>query len=320
MDNLKSPSYIESIYTDKVYVQTKQTNHFVSVPEYDQPVTQYFLQAMILKKYLPEEPSILDIGCFDGKLLQEFQKVSSKASLHGFDIDEQRRDLVPEDIIFWSEDLVQVTETFDLICLSHSIQYILDIPALFENLKRLLKKNGIIFIQVPNLLKNYYAILYGDLYYYYTPEVIEAIFSFFGFGFKNIDKKGWFDTDIVGAAMVLENSEPKKVPDNNVMSDCLDYFKDMEQGLHKIKNIKDRRIGILGTTINAGFASLALDSSLDYFIDENPSKQGSFFHDKPVRHPKTLTNNDVVVLPYGQAGNKIKKRFDLKYMGKFILV
>ena len=100
------------------------------------------------------------------------------------------------------------------------------------------------------------------------------------------------------------------------MSDCLEYFKDMEQGLHEIKG---RGIGILGTKINAGFASMLLDSIIDYFFDENPSKQGSFFHGKPVRHPETVTKTDVVILPYGQSGNKIKEKFESKYKGIFVL-
>ncbi|MCP4020676.1 MAG: methyltransferase domain-containing protein [Desulfobacteraceae bacterium] len=317
MDSFEDPAFVESLYTDKAYLEKKETNHYVCSSEYKQPVTQYFLQARLLEKYLPENPSILDIGCFDGKLLREFRELNPVSRLHGFDIDCQRRPLLPEDVVFWDKDLNKIDGTFDLICISHTIQYIEDIRMLFIHLKRVLKKDGIVFIQVPNLIKNPYAALYGDVHYYYTPQILESILSFFGFSLLNIDEKNLFERDIVCAASYVGGNNPVKVLPDPIIPGCIEYFKDVEQRLLKFKH---NSLGIFGTTINAGFTSAVLGSRVGYFVDENPSKQGNYFQGKQVLHPDKLTRDNVIILPYGRFGSGMYKKLSTMYKGNFILI
>ena len=77
------------------------------------------------------------------------------------------------------QDMVEaefdVKESFDLIIFSHSIMYLSDLRTCFGQIQRLLKDNGVLFIQVPNIAKNPFYMLMGDQHHIFTIDSLKNI-------------------------------------------------------------------------------------------------------------------------------------------------
>ena len=63
---------------------------------------------------------------------------------------------------------------------------------------------------------------------------------------------------------------------------------------------------------------LLLERGADGFVDENPAKLSGPFLGKPVIHPKDMTANDVVLLPYGNGNAIIAEKFQSAYSARVI--
>ena len=312
---------IDDIYRSDQYFLSKTTDHLIFSKDDSSAETPYSLQAELICRLIRDNaPSILDIGCFDGMLLTELSLRFSSPDLNGFDVNEQIRSIFPkgDNFHFWSNDLRKVRGKFDLICLSHSLQYIRDISFLMTQIKRLSKPETIIFVQAPDISKNPYASLYGDLYYYYTPKIMKNIFSYFGFYFNIIDNQNWFSKEITGIAKSDPKNKSVKYRKDYQIYDCIQY---LDRIVEKVRNISyDGPLGILGTTINACFINYILCDKIQFFIDENPSKVGKSFQNKAVFHPHSLDEHANIIIPYGESSKVILQKFNSKYKGHFIAI
>ncbi len=119
---------------------------------------------------------VLDVGCGRGDLLNYIQNKTERA--YGIDISKGNiafaKKLLNKKVKLSIQDITKKTkfkkDFFDIIILTDVIEHIPDKYALFFELKRILKKGGIIFIGTPNVVKlrNRIAFLFGK--YPYTSE------------------------------------------------------------------------------------------------------------------------------------------------------
>ena len=59
---------------------------------------------------------------------------------------------------------------------------------------------------------------------------------------------------------------------------------------------------------------------MKFFVDENPKKVGTLFNGLSVIHPRKLTGDDTIVLPYGPTAGYIKEKFEAHYLGEFVCI
>ena len=172
-------------YKTKKYANSHQTQQTMQIDGYPKPVTRSFLQAKILTEINSnhEYKRVLDIGCFDGKLLVELDRIITNADLWGFDINPHLQSWFPEkdNFHFISTVLEDLEEPFDLITLSHSILYIPDLNVLMASINRLLKDDGILFIQIPDICTNPFYSLMGDQSFIFTEISLKNFLNKFGY-------------------------------------------------------------------------------------------------------------------------------------------
>ncbi|MCU7837428.1 MAG: class I SAM-dependent methyltransferase [gamma proteobacterium symbiont of Taylorina sp.] len=316
-DNILATSNL--LFKSENYSESKQTQQTLLVSEFKHPVTRSFLQAEAISKILNKEKiNILDIGCFDASLLQALDKKLKPALLCGFDVNPRLSLHFPNKnhYKFYSNNLSDIQGQFDLICLSHSLMYIQDLAQLMRQLKYKLSKNGLVFIQTPDINKNKLSILLGDQFYYFSQINLVNIFKYFGFKTQVI-KNPWFPREVIITATVA-NKKPKQNIYSHQLPELLD---NIDHTVNKLRQYHQHtNLYVLGTTLNAAFVDSILEHTIRCFIDENKHKLGTIFRNKKVKHPSELKSDDLLIIPYAKSSDKIKKEFEKKYQLQYLCV
>lgn len=308
---------IDAIYRSEDYLKHEEP-HTLVLEEHQEPVPMSHVQAGILLPFLDvTTASVLDIGCFDGQLLSKIGKICDVSDLCGFDVGERPQFPRGKPFRFVSGQVAEIDGSFDMILMSQSIQYIRDIHSLFENIRKLLKPEGKIFIQVPDFSVKPASLLLGDLYYHYTREIIGNTLRYMGFLPQFLDND-YFQRDILVIASPGGSESYGCTVLDDHLSVGLSRLAEVAESLEKL--VISEAIGVLGTTIDAAFVDHCLDSHVAFFVDENPRKVGSTFHGKPVVHPRSIGEKDAVVIPMGATGETIRDRFSKQYLGYYVCV
>jgi len=309
-----------STFEGKKYADSHQTKQTMYVDGYKEPVTRSFLQARILSEQIlnNENLRILDIGCFDGRLLVELDRIITNADLWGFDINPHLGSFFPEkdNFHFLSTDLEDLEGPIDLIILSHSILYIPDLNVLMASISRLLKDDGTLFIQIPDIYTNPFYSLMGDQSFIFTETSLQNVLNNFGYR-SEIVKNDYFPREVLITAQRDESVDLSSYKENNLFEDNIEIINCVKE---KLENINDQNLTVLGTTVNAAFVDEIIGRRIHFFVDENLSKPDKKFRGKNIAHPNDLNDTSHTILPYGKSGIKIQERFENLYKGTFTVI
>ncbi len=311
---------ISVMYQGTDYAAQRERGHKVFVTGEAQPKSPHQLQADLLIPLLPDaDAAVLDIGCADAALLTEIAERTFAGDLCGFDINPHHDHVAgtSERVRFISGDTVAAIEgTFDLIILSHSIQYIRDVANLVCQLRRLLRPNGLVFIQVPDFARKPASLLYGDSFFHYTAANLGMLAERYGFTGRELGN-ACFKRDV----LYLLRMAGGELPTATAGADASFHaaVAALRNTAQKIRALQDKAdLGVLGTTIEAAMTDSLLADRLAFFVDENPEKIGGTFLGKPVVHPRDVDPKFTVLLPYGDAAAAILQRFHALYPGRYI--
>ncbi len=308
---------ISKLYKTNEYAASKQTNQKIIRNGIRNHKSRAYYQSKIIRESFGKTNNIkiLDIGCFDGKLLVELSKNFKKSIFYGYDINKKLKKVFPKNKKFnFYNNLNEINIKLDLIILSHSIMYVDNLKNIFRKIKSLLKKDGKIYIQLPNIIKNPFYILMGDQFQFFTEISIKNMLSFFGFKSKIV--KSHFSRESI--ILAQKSNQPNKIK--------YKIDKSFEKSVNKLKDIKKelnkftkKKIIVLGSTINAAFVHEILKKNVIFFVDEQ-LKNKNLFRNKLIIHPNRLKNEDEIILPFDKKNKLILNKFKKNYKGKFYLV
>jgi len=300
-------------FDDELYATSHQTEQTIPIGR-TKAVTRCEVQAELIQQLLTtERPFVLDIGCYDGELLVQLGRRVPRAELHGFDPAEHMARHFPhgERYRFWSPELERVPGRFDIICLSHTLMYVRDIPVLMRNVERLLIPGGLLFLQMPDIAASPYYLLMGDQYHYFYTGNVSALLRRFSFRFTPVENR-WFPREIVGVATRDARADGCTIAaDGPIIQECLTKLKRKAAQIKAVGS--GNLVSVLGVTGGAAFVDNVLGGKVKEFVEENPNRAGTTFLGKPVRHPRDLGPDDLVIIPYGESGGRIAERFQAQY-------
>jgi len=311
-----------STYKLKKYAVSNQTEPTKIVHGFNEPVTRSALQAKILKERFIKckiKQRILDIGCFDGRMLLEVDSITNFADLWGFDINPHVENMFPRRSNFhFVKDSLQNLEagSFDIITLSHSIMYIPNFNELIDSIKYLLKNSGIFFIQIPDILKNPYSTLMGDQHFIFTDKSLRNTLRKYGFC-TDVVINSYFPRELLLAAKLKEANCISKFEKDNTFKKNINKLNIVKK---KLENLNDREYAVLGTTVNAAFVDEIIGDKIKYFVDEDQSKVGKIFRGKKIIDPRDIQRKYQILLPFENMNGNIQERFIKKYKGDCLIV
>ena len=181
--NHNSLKFLKSL-SSKKYIYSNQSDQIKSF-EGKSLKTREELQYNYFKKYFKKNNfNLLDIGCFKGKLIKIIKRNYNKSNIYAYEykIDISKNILKILTLIFSHK--FKFNKVFNFIIISHSLQYVPNLRNFFIKIKKIINKETIIFIQLPDLNKNLFNNSFGDQYYLFSKEFLYNLIK--GLNFKII--------------------------------------------------------------------------------------------------------------------------------------
>ena len=125
----------------------------------------------------------MDIGCFKGKLIKIIKRNYNKSNIYAYDTNRYLKKYFKNSNINFSHKF-KFNKVFNFIIISHSLQYVPNLRNFFIKIKKIINKETIIFIQLPDLNKNLFNNSFGDQYYLFSKEFLYNLIK--GLNFKII--------------------------------------------------------------------------------------------------------------------------------------
>jgi len=178
------PNNIGSYYESKNYISHTDGNNTIIDNIYN-IVKNYTLKKKLklINSFKTEEKKILDIGAGTGDFLKKCKEDLWKVD--GVEPSEKARKIARQKNIELKETVTKLENNkYDVISMWHVLEHVIDLEEYIIKLKKLLKKNGVIIIAVPNF-KSHDAIHYKEHWaaydvprhiWHFSKKSIEKIF------------------------------------------------------------------------------------------------------------------------------------------------
>jgi ubiquinone/menaquinone biosynthesis C-methylase UbiE len=225
-------------YPDTYYSYSQATNNnIITEPEHKKLIhylryplktaNSFFYSLLLRQNHFPRlklGSTLLDVGCGDGNFLLQHRLKRFKR--FGVDINRKALKRLKEsdsDVVTYCGNLWEAgfaDNYFDFINLSNVMEHISDYDTLLKELKRILKKEGIVRIQVPNSASLTYHI-FGKYWmgldtprhlYVFSPQNLKKIFIESGFkilNYRTIENSYHFLGSIIYVFSALFRAKPK---------------------------------------------------------------------------------------------------------------
>lgn len=143
---------IESFYRSSFYSENK--NKIICFLKEKMYIAKILSQFFYIKDFIKNKPisDIAEIGSYKGRLLNLFKKRGH--NVFGFELNKSLRDITKDKYSIQSEEdffAEDIENKFDVVILSHTLEHFTNIEEKLKKIKNSMKKEGILFIEVPNI-------------------------------------------------------------------------------------------------------------------------------------------------------------------------
>ena len=274
------------------------------------------VKELLDKKIISKQGKLLEIGPGGGNFLRVWNKKLPDWKLYAADVNEKAKETIlcidgVKD--FYTTKLNRIPHNFDVVVSIHSLEHI---PYPFEylvQLKDIVKHMGIVLINVPNCNDNPFNITVADHCTHFVPHTLSNLVTASGFEILSLS------TTCITKEIVLvarNDINKKSFKDNlgparpcSMLSSHLRWLNEIIKKINKLPG--DMKLGCLGTSIAGTWLRAQIGQRLEFFVDEDESRQGKKHFGLPILSPSELDKDAYVFLtfPYPVA-LEISKRFE----------
>jgi 2-polyprenyl-3-methyl-5-hydroxy-6-metoxy-1,4-benzoquinol methylase len=298
----------------QIYHQGSQKDHFLFNHEQSSSRSGQLISGLKKRSLIGHRGKLLEVGPGAGNFLVEFHNSYANWHLHASDInDSNKEQILSLNSVrgFYSSPIKQIQERFDLIACVHSLEHIPEPFNFLVELKKILKPNGKVLINVPNCLINPFVICVADHCSHFEPMSLENLFLAAGFKILRSSTE-WIPKELV---LIAENNPKKKenrdfLPLANPYLKLNEHLAWLNQTVKELKSIDPAvKLGCLGTTIAGTWVYAQIKDRLNFFVDEDPGRQGNTHLNLPILSPNQVERDSYLFLafPYEIAHDIAKK-------------
>ena len=254
----------------------------------------YKEQAKFIAKFTKPEMRVLDIGSFDGRLLDLLAKGGASQT----NCVEPDTKYSGEGYFRTVEDAVEVAgeNSYDLITMGHVFEHVQDPIAVLKACKYLLVPGGALFIEVPNLEEPQVQVVpYWTPFHqsYFTPSTLAYMLEVAGFAVKGVEFTGYRAVRMFARNFtnpeVNQGDVPPVMPSRAGVNTYHVLRTRLLEGLRdRLSWLEHEDIVIFGAGDHTRwlfrfFPDLYKNTSC--ILDSSPDKIGTTFMGLPVEHP-----------------------------------
>lgn len=234
---------------------------------------------------------VLEIGCHRGAFLSALRERGPELELHGYDLDPAYARWV-EPVCgrghYHTGDPDQLTGPFDACVLIHTLEHIPHPLAILQTIRRWLGTDGVLIIVVPDTLGNPVDLYTIDHTCHFTADQLQWTMSQAGFA-------GHVDAGLIAMELVAV-ARPAPMADALVLP--LPYptdFASLRRFERGLEHLPTGNCHVLGTAVVGALVAGLLGHRCVGFVDESPFRVGKTFLDRPVRAPRDVVGETVVL-------------------------
>lgn len=267
--------------------------------------TEHQVTTLLSKLKLSSGIRILDYGCAKSSTMRELSRRNLSITPYLFDISERY-------VSFWKEFVeeghwatYQLPEAwnsyFDVVTSFFSLEHISKLSDAFQNIRRVLVKDGYLYSIIPNVQTNPADLIVVDHPNHFTSQSLERLFFDNGFTIQEIDDKSHRGAYIVIAKNTVSAELKNQLSFSleNEITAMGNFWKSVTIRVKEFEKTEasNKKAAIYG----AGFYGSFLASNLRCleqvvcFFDQNPFLQGTLLMQRPIIHPKDISSDIEVI-------------------------
>ena len=252
---------------------------------------------------------VLDFGCGAGNLLRSFSNSRADFNLFGYDLDDRELKNLNAvknfNKLFVGE--LNTNLKFDLISMSHTLEHITNPKETLRQLRGLLSPEGYLVIAVPDCSLDPFKLLIADHCSHFSVKTLGSFLM--DAGFEVVEIKSRLEIRECWAICRQGNFEQNKlsIDDTTWLPESVEWINLVRNHAKSFSNKSS--FGVFGTSINAIWLFGELELDVDFFVDEDASRQHTKLFGRPVVSPEEVVEGSVVYLPFVPAlASKIASR------------
>jgi len=269
------------------------------------PRSEQLIHALRAACPIPREGRLLDIGCGNGSFLSAWSRTMPGWSLCGTEVGEKYKaqiENIPGVERLFTCDVAEVTGTFDVISLIHVLEHIPYPVALLERLRKKLKPDGLLFMEVPDCQQNCFMLLVADHCSHFSPGLLAGLVEAAGFDVRHATNQ-WVAKEVSVVARPGPDSNQARAV-NLPQADSLQVFngwQQLQRILAKVEPLAEReRFGLFGTAIAATWLDAQLNRAARFFVDEDLNRVGKTHLGRPIVSPAAVPEGATVFVALPQ--------------------
>ena len=257
------------------------------------PRSQLVLKAWAAFADAPGQGRMLDYGCGKGPTTRAAARLLPGWTIDGYDLDRRAQQALSQIVGFdtlFTGDPSAIPNRYDLIILMHALEHIPDGHAVLRMLGQLLTPTGQIVVQVPNRLQNPFDLVVADHTLHFDRQSLYGVVTRAGLAPLALSED-WIVKEL---SIVAGHGTPLGPPaavevSATAQTDWLDRIARQARSA-------DRPVGIFGTSIVGTWLAAEIGGAPDFWIDEDPAKQGLKIDGVPVLAPKSAPGGATVLM------------------------
>ena len=259
---------------------------------------------------LPQRGRLLDVGCGNGVFLRAFSRAMPDWNLEGSDLNAATSEIVlaiPGVRAMHTRGLDAIENHFDLISLVHVLEHVPHPAEFLRMIRERFRESGLLFIEVPNFTERPFDLLVADHCSHFTPESLNRLLTKSSLDPVSLSGE-WSKNEVSGVFRSSTGENSTRLTEQisfeksfRALVGCTEW---LEQTLALANRMEGQEsFGIFGTAVGATWLASSLARPIDFFVDEDPSRQGRVHMNAPILCPAEVPKGSTVFmcLPYRQA-------------------